>query len=234
MNPPDRYTPSFEDFRIKAKQGNLVPVYREIMADFETPVTAFLKVRKPPYAYLLESVEGGEKWARYSFLGTEPAVVIKGRQNKVEIIEGKKTTVIDEPNDLMSVLRNILDRFKPVEVEGLPRFYGGAVGFMSYETVRYFEQLPDYQKSEIEAPDIFFLITDTLLIFDNIAQKIKVVSNAYLDGVSLEEAYRRAVRKIDSLIKRLRKPLKQPERKRSLATVSSREDPTNDIFSYSK
>jgi anthranilate synthase component 1 len=226
MKTGPEYTPSYEAFCGKSKEGNLIPVYREIMADLETPVTAFMKIKDSPYAYLLESVEGGEKWGRYTFLGSQPHVVIRGTGRTVEILQGRKKKILKNQSDPLGVLRDYMNHFRPVEVEGLPRFFGGAVGYLSYDIVRFFEALPDYHKPGLGLPDLYFLITDTLLIFDSAAQKIKVVSNASLHGTSPEKAYRTAVRRIEGLIAKLRKPVRLPRKiRRSRKTV--REETSN-------
>jgi anthranilate synthase component 1 len=156
---------------------------------------------------LLESIEGGEKWGRYSFIGSSPSLIIRSKGNSIEIIEdGTVTTVTSE--DPLHYLRTTLARFNPVEVTGLPRFFGGAVGYLGYDMVRYFEHLPSSKPATLAAYDAYFLITDTIVIFDNISQKIKVVSNAHLDGeITTEQAYLAAIEKIEKLIKRLRTPL---------------------------
>lgn len=201
------YLPDQTDFATLAAQGNLIPVYREIMADMDTPVSAFKKLDDGNCSFLLESIEGGEKWGRYSFLGSAPTVVIRSKGTTVETIEnGVITTQSDV--DPLKVLQTYLARFTPVEVEGLPRFFGGAVGYLGYDMVRHFESLPTDKPARLQAFDSCFLITDTIVIFDTMQQKIKVVSNAHLDGsLSLEEAYRRATEKIDAIIARLRRPL---------------------------
>ena len=123
MKTPRRYIPSLTEFRLKAKKGNLIPVYREILADLETPVSAFMKIQDSPYCYLLESVEGGEQWARYSFLGCSPATVIIGNQKEIRIIKGGKETLLSNTNNPLEVLRKHLSKFHPVPVNGLPRFF---------------------------------------------------------------------------------------------------------------
>lgn len=200
-------TPDFATFCQLAAHGNLVPVYREIMADMDTPVTAFRKIDDGRYSFLLESIEGGEKWARYSFLGAGPSLVVRSRGNQVEV-ERNGVVEQQEAIDPTTVVREVLSRYKPVEVAGLPRFVGGAVGYLGYDMVRHFEQLPSQRPDSIGAWDSLFMITDSLLIFDNVKQKIQVVATAHLDGTqSLEEAYLQAVVRVDGLVAQLRRPL---------------------------
>ena len=130
------FKPSLEEFKKLSKSGNLIPVYKEILADLDTPVSAYMKISDGDYSFLLESVEGGEKWARYCFLGCDPAVVVssKGRDITVEERGVKKEIKIESGNPLSSI-KKILARYNPVHVPGLPRFSGGAVGFISYDMV---------------------------------------------------------------------------------------------------
>jgi anthranilate synthase component I len=205
------YYPSFDVFKAKASQGNLIPVYREIMADLETPVAAFLKLDRGDYSFLLESVEGGEKWGRYCFLGGEPSIVFQSKGSRVEITRNGHSEVQDGV-DPLDALKRLMQDYHPVEVEGLPRFFGGAVGYLTYDMVRFFERLPDQTVDDLNVPDSMFMITDTIVIFDHMLQKIKVVSNALVDGPP-EKAYQEALAKIDQLIARLRQPVPpQPRR----------------------
>ena len=199
------YYPSFDAFKAKASQGNLIPVYREIMADLETPVAAFLKLDRGDFSFLLESVEGGEKWGRYCFLGGEPSIVFQSKGRRVEITRDGHAEV-QEGVDPLDALKQLMGEFHPVEVEGLPRFFGGAVGYLSYDMVRFFERLPDQTVDDLNVPDSMFMLTDTIVIFDHMLQKIKVVSNALVDGPP-EKAYQQAIAKIEQLIARLRQPL---------------------------
>ncbi|WP_281185450.1 anthranilate synthase component I [Trichlorobacter lovleyi] len=199
--------PDFKDFCQLAQKGNLVPVYREIMADMDTPVTAFRKIDDGCYSFLLESIEGGEKWARYTFLGSSPSLIVRTKGKTVETIEYGVITSQTVADPLDSI-RALLSRFTPVEVPGLPRFFGGAVGYLGYDMVRHFEHLPTQKPALIDAYDAYFLVTDTLIIFDNVSQKIKVVSNAHLGGtVSAEDAYAEALARIEGIIHKLRGPL---------------------------
>jgi anthranilate synthase component I len=199
------YYPSFDEFKAKASLGNLIPVYREIMADLETPVAAFLKLDRGDFSFLLESVEGGEKWGRYCFLGGEPSIIFHSKGSRVEIIRNGHSEV-QERVDPLDALKQLMSEYHPVEVEGLPRFFGGAVGFLTYDMVRFFERLPDRTVDDLNVPDSMFMITDTIVIFDHILQKIKVVSNALVDGPP-EKAYQQAIAKIDELVARLHQPV---------------------------
>lgn len=201
------FFPNLDKFRTLANTGNLIPVYREIMADLDTPVSAFKKLDDGQFSYLLESIEGGEKWGRYSFLGSSPSVVIRSKGNQVEIIKDGIATSRNAP-DPMACIRELLARYTPVEVDGLPRFFGGAVGYLGYDMVRHFEQLPNEKPASLDAFDSYFMITDTIVIFDTMRQKIKVVSNAHIDeGITPQQAYLRATEKIEAIIERLRAPL---------------------------
>jgi len=199
------FKPSFEEFKQKAKSGNLIPVYREILADMDTPVSAFRKIDDQKHSFLLESMEGGEKWARYSFLGSRPSIMVKSFGRTVEITTDGKTKKNTFEQDPLEVVKRVLSAYKPVPDPALPRFFGGAVGFMGYDVVRFFEDLPARDKGGLDIPDMVFMITDTLVIFDNITHMIKVVSNAHIKGKSAEAAYREATKKINSLVKKLKK-----------------------------
>lgn len=201
------FFPPRDIFNTLAEKGNLIPVYREIMADMDTPVSAFRKLDDGRFSYLLESIEGGEKWGRYSFLGSTPSVIIRSKGNLVETISDGNI-VQQETSDPLACIKDLLAKFTPVEVDGLPRFFGGAVGYLGYDMVRHFEHLPTTKPALIDAYDSYFLITDTIVIFDNVRQKIKVVSNAHLNGeISPEVAYDEATKKIEAIVQRLQATL---------------------------
>jgi anthranilate synthase component 1 len=199
------YQPSYEDFCKKAKKGNLVPVYKEILADLETPVSAFLKIDDGKYSYLLESVEGGEKWGRYSFLGTSPFLVIRAKDKRIEIIKNGKKSISDTDENPLLLLKRLLREYKPVSIDGLPPFFGGAVGYLAYDMIRHFEDISLKKRGSLELPDILFMFTDTLLIFDNTRQRIKVVSNALVKEKGTKKAYNDAKAKIDGIIEKLKR-----------------------------
>ncbi|MCE2400348.1 anthranilate synthase component I [Candidatus Poribacteria bacterium] len=198
------YYPTLEEFKEKAKTGNTIPVYRPILADMETPVSAFYKLMPNDYAFLLESVEGGETVARYSFLGSQPSVLFqsKGHHVTIEYLE-KDEKVSTQYEDPLKALEEVMQNYQPVSVDGLPQFHGGAVGFMSYDMVRFVEELPDDTEDELQLPDCFFMIAETILIFDHVNHQIKVVANAHIDG-DLDAAYADAVEKIDALVEKLK------------------------------
>jgi anthranilate synthase component 1 len=203
------YRPSFAEFQELAQKGNLVPVYREILADEETPVSALMKIRSRPYAFLLESVEGGEKWGRYTFLGADPRAVFRVKPGGVEIHENGSVSRMSAGQNPLSCLKELMSRYRPVSPGGLPRFFGGAVGYFSYDMVRYFEKkLAKSRSSAPEVDDAVFLLTHSLLIFDNVRHTIKVVVCACVPDTSkdLEAVYREAVQKVEEIIQDLRRP----------------------------
>jgi len=205
------FHPSRREFERLARRGNLIPVYAEILSDLETPVSAFQRLAGSDYAFLLESVEGGEKWARYSFLGADPQVIFRSKGNRAEIIRGAVAQRLDGFRDALEPLKALLAEYKPVPVPGLPRFFGGAVGYLAYDMVRYFEKLPDATVDELGVWDSHFFITDTLVIFDNVRHTLKVVVNAHLgQGQSPEKTYAKACTRIEGIIARLQAPVAPP------------------------
>ena len=193
------YYPSFEEVQSHVGSANLVPVYREINADLETPVSAYLKVARGPYSFLLESVEGGERIARYSFIGTDPMEVIKTGPNE-------DLGAVDP----LAPVERMLSKYKLADVDYLDKFNGGAVGYISYDAVRYFEKLPTPDVDPLDVPESIFMMTTTYLVFDHVRHKIKVVSHAHLDG-DAEAAYDDATARIDDVIRRLNTQPRLPE-----------------------
>jgi anthranilate synthase component 1 len=200
--------PSLNEFKKLSRRGNLIPVTREIMGDADTPVSAFRKIDRGGHAFLLESVEGGEKWGRYSFVGTEPRLIFRSRGGEAEIIEGGAVRREAVARDPLENLKRLLGAYRPVRVPGVPRFFGGAVGYLSYDLVRFVEKLPDANPDPLDLYDAYFAFTDTLVVFDNVRQKIKVIHNTHVEeGMDREEAYLRATMRIDDLVARLKSPL---------------------------
>lgn len=202
------FCPSFDDFLRLSQQGNLIPLFREILADMETPVSAFKKIDDGQTSFLLESIEGGEKWARYSFLGSGSGRLFRCRGSHYQWLEDGVVVREGEAVDPLVELQAALARYQPVALPELPRFFGGAVGYLGYDMVRHVERLPNANPRQIGAWDSIFFFCDTLLIFDNMRQTIKVVSNGHLKpGADPAEAYAAAGARIENLIQRLRTPL---------------------------
>ena len=198
------YFPGKDEFVKLSKKGNLIPVYKEIAADLETPVSAFLKIDKGDYSYLLESIEGGEKIARFSFLGSCPSLIFRSKGKDIEIIENKKARRFRTNSDPLNEIKKIMRQFRFVPIEGLPRFCGGLVGYTSYDMVRFFEKIPDSNMDDLKVADSIFVLTDTILIFDHVTHKIKIVSNVHVKG-NPSRAYNNATAKIEKIVRMLSK-----------------------------
>jgi len=209
------YSPLYPEFERQAKavappgdkKARIVPVCRQLMADTLTPVSAFQKLGLSGHAFLLESAAGGEKMARYSFLGVEPFMEVKGYGNRMEVLRGTSKETL-ETRDPLAVLEGLVMELPPATCRELPRFSAGAVGYVSYDAVRFIEKLPERAVNDLQLPDLLFMFFDSLVIFDHLNKTIKVVSNAHLgDKKDPSQAYQEATRKIDSIIERLRTPI---------------------------
>ncbi|MGH7972690.1 MAG: anthranilate synthase component I [Limisphaerales bacterium] len=219
------YSPSLPEFLALAERGNLVPVTRRLLADIETPLSAYRKIRGPGEAFLFESVEGGEHLGRYSFVGCNPRAVVRQTGTRVELLENGRVVETREVlgaqlrasagaepstgvRDGLEMVEAVMKRFHPVTVPGLPRFTGGAVGFIGYEFIHDVEPVvPRPPTDELGTPVMYFLIADQLLIFDRVAQTLTVLVNAVLeDATSPTEAYENAVGEIERLVSLLEQP----------------------------
>lgn len=205
-------SPPFAEFEQMAQRGNLIPVHCEVLADLETPVSAFLKLRphapdaaEAGDAFLLESVEGGESLARYSFMGVTARATLKTKGPDVWLREGEDEQhfTLERGRDPLHVIEEWMARFRFVNAPGLPRFCGGAVGYLGYDLVRYFERLPDAPPDDRDIPDCHLLLTDTILIFDSVRHSIRVLNNAYIRG-DIRAAYDEACQKIEATLATLR------------------------------
>lgn len=202
---------SFEQYRELAKPGGVVPVVRELSADVLTPITAFAALAKPPFSFLLESLVGGERWARFTFLGTEPAEAWRYRGGEVNrwTPAGGWQPEGAAP-DPLAHLAGRLRSLRPVSVHGLPRFTGGAVGYLSYDVARTLERLPGGPTDDLGLPDALFVITDALVIIDNAFARAMLVANTHVapnaDRRELSQEYDRATARISTMLDRLRKP----------------------------
>ncbi len=202
--------PTREEFRCVAMPGSLVPVHRDIVADLETPVSAYMKLSKnQQYAFLLESVEKADTIGRYSFLGANPSIVFKSKGRDITITRGGAETSFQSA-DPLAELKKLMDQYHPVKVDGVPGFHGGAVGYMSYDQVRFFEKLPDDNPDLLQLPDLYFMITDTILIFDHVNNLLKIVYNAHVED-AVDASYDEATRRIDEIVRVLKTPLAIPE-----------------------
>lgn len=204
--------PTETEFLKLAKQGNVIPVYGEHVGDLETPVSAYLKLDDGRFSFLLESVSGEERLARFSFVGSRPRwlVTASGRHlERSEFPEGRppRVTRFETHTDPLKEIECLMEQFRAVPVEGLPRFCGGLVGYLGYNVVRFLERLPPHQIDDLKVPDVMLMLADTMTVFDHAEHKILLVANAILDGERPRAAYRNAVRRIDAMARRLRGPL---------------------------
>jgi anthranilate synthase component 1 len=196
--------PDKEEFLRLAGRYNVVPVFREMTADTETPITLFKKVARGPEAFLLESVEGGERWGRYSFIGHRSRLVIRARGGEIEFSSGNHQYTKSEAQPL-TFLKKLMEDYRAVAVTGLPRFFGGLVGYLSYDMVRFFERLPHPKPDDIGMPDAAFMMPEQVIIYDNLTQTIKVVVNCYVpDNVNGNDVYDQAVGQIKETEKLIR------------------------------
>jgi anthranilate synthase component 1 len=211
-------TPTREEFRRLAGEGNLIPVCREVVADLETPVSAYRKIafdqagRARPYSFLLESVEGGENIARYSFLGVDPFMVFVHRDGRGEVRRGDRPPTPVPGTDVFAQIHEVLAQYRPVKLPGLPPFTGGAVGYAAYDVVSEVEpSVVQPAKRPFDVPEALFMITDTILVFDRVRHTIKIIAQAHLeDGSDPDAAYTAAAAKIEELSRRLAQPLTLP------------------------
>ncbi|MCD4779396.1 MAG: anthranilate synthase component I [Candidatus Omnitrophica bacterium] len=213
--------PTKKEFLALTKKGNLIPVYKEILGDLETPVSAYYKLAaKTKFSFLLESVEGEEKIARYSFLASEPELVLKTKGLQASILrrKGRKFTKenISFNNNPLNLIRDIMSQYQFVPVKGLPRFCGGMVGFMSYDTVRFFERLPQKTEDDLKLPDNLFILAKNILIFDHLSHKIKIVKCVDIPGNSTRadkmKIYDQAQAYFNDMRLILKKPLRMNKR----------------------
>jgi anthranilate synthase component 1 len=201
-------SPTLEDYKQHAKIANLVPVMREVLADYDTPVSAYAKLNRGDAAFLLESLEGGETWGRYSILGFRPAIEFRARGRVVEIRRGERTERLERP-DPLAALQELVAEVKAASVPGLPPFSGGAIGMVGYDYVRFLEKLPATLPDDLNHPDLHFVFPDVVLVFDNFRHRLRVVVNTR-PGNAPDRAYRDAVATIDEMLARLAQPVPVP------------------------
>ena len=235
----DRFHPTPEEFLRLAKRGNVIPVYREILADFETPLSAYLKLEGRGPAYLLESVERGERLGRYSFLGSSPGMVLESRGREMWLKGERESRQWTTMTDPLTELKQIMEKYRGVPVPGLPRFSGGFVGYSGYDTVRFFEPVGKEKPDSLNVPDSVWMLADSLVIFDHLEHVMKVVSNAMIPPgpastlkARASAAYQKAVRRIEEMTRKLRQPLwySPPGGKRELDNLPVRSNVARERF----
>jgi len=205
--------PSAREFLALSRKHSLVPVYRTVTADLETPVSAFLRIAaEEPEAFLLESVEGGEHVGRYTFIGVQPYKKMVARGTRITVREGRRETEFD--GDIFAELKKALSGHTPARLPGLPPFTAGAVGFFSYDVVRQIERLPTLAKDELGVPDACLMFFDQVLAFDHVKKEIHLMVTADLQREAREGAYERSVRRLNKMEKRLASALPIRRKKR--------------------
>jgi len=206
---PSKHLPDRDTFLELCSRHNVVPVWREVMADLQTPVAAFLRLDPQPNGFLLESVEGGERWARYSFLGGDAFATVTARRGRVEV-EGTPPVLPQEKEAPLAYIRRLLEAFDAPKLEGLPPLHGGAVGFLGYDVVRELEAIGDEPPDDLGLPDAALILTRTFVVFDHLKQKAFVITNVASPD-DPEDAYCDAQRRCDEVVERLGAPLDLPQ-----------------------
>ena len=211
------YSPSLEEVQELAATGNTIPVFRELPADLETPVSVYLKLRDGGPSFLLESVEKGEQVGRYSFLGVRPPLTLCAQGDQMVVGGADGAELERRQGDPFEAVRDLLAERCPVEVPGLPRFSGGAVGYFGYDTVRFIERLPATAQRKLDIPDMVLMFSDNLVVFDHVKHRLLVIANMLIDGQGpptveqVQIAYADAVARIDEIVSDLRQPLTPPK-----------------------
>jgi anthranilate synthase component 1 len=197
-----RHYPSYEEFVDLARHHTMVPVYRQLVGDTLTPVSAFCKMQEGEWSFLFESVVGGERVGRYSFLGSGPFLRFQAWDRRVQIGTEGKTQELEHA-DPIKLLEEYLARYRAPQLPGLPRFCGGAVGYAGYDAVRYTERLPHPPRDDRQLPDLCFAFHDRMVIFDHINKTIAAVAHAHVDPLDLGRSYQKACARVDQLVERL-------------------------------
>lgn len=196
--------PRIEDFERLAEQGNTIPVYCQLLADNLTPVTAFSAVaRDSQHAFLLESVVGGEKIARYSFLAADPRTTFEATREQVTITAAGGSVIKESSSDPVSRLSQIVSQYRAVHLPELPRFAGGAVGYAGYDVIRYYEPLPDSPTDDRRLPDLLFGLYDTMVVFDHVTKTVLVISHAHVDAEGVRGGYEAACARVAATVEKL-------------------------------
>jgi len=202
-------TPSRLEFRDLAAKGNLIPIFTEFVADYETPIGVFEKIDNGVRSFLLESAEGNDRVGRYSFLGSEPRIYFEARGRHILIEQGGQKQEFETPLDPLAELQRVMGKFRAVTLPDVPPFSGGAVGYMGYDAVRFFEpSVGEAPPDQLGLPDMVFMVTDTFLVFDHRFRSLKIFANAFVDGGKIDEAYELGAGKIRRIVEKLETPTK--------------------------
>ena len=201
--------PSLPDFKELAEKGNLIPIFTEFVADYETPIGVFEKIDNGVRSFLFESAESNDHVGRYSFLGSDPRIYFEARGKHIIIEEDGQRREFESAVDPLTELQRLMARFRAVDLPGLPPFSGGAVGYLGYDAVRFFEPtVGNPPPDQLGLPEMVFLITDTFLVFDHRFRRLKIFANAFVEGTRVEQAYDLAAQKIRRIVDKLEQPTK--------------------------
>src|SRR5437667_9802904 len=204
-------TPPLAEFLQLAKQGNVIPVFAEFLGDCETPISAFQKFNRCPYSFLFESTEKNDVSGRFSFVGFDPRLVIESYGSEIRIVRNGSEERFATTSDPLHELSKLMARHQFVARTKLPRFGGGAVGFLGYEAIRFFEpKVLPAREDDLQLPEMLFMLTGNVLIFDHRLRSLKIVVNTFLDGGSPEKAYARAVESVESIMQQLAEQVDLP------------------------
>src|ERR1700761_4970126 len=225
--------PTAADFQRLSRKHSLVPVYRTLTADLETPVSAFLRIAADePEAFLLESVEGGEHVGRYTFIGIQPYKKMVARGTNITVREGKREHAFT--GDIFEELKRALSGHTPARLPGLPPFTAGAVGFFAYDVVRQIEKLPSVAKDELGVPDACLMFFDQVLAFDHVKKEIHLMVTADLTREKKPGAYERAVQRLNRLERKLAGALPRPAKKKKSITAALKITPRTSKAAFLK
>lgn len=195
------FYPDFSTVKTLAQNYNLIPVTMEVYADMETPISLFKRLEDSDYCFLLESVEGGEKWARYSFIGRNPFLKIRSAEGKT-IIEDKNGGRNQKEGNPIDILKEMMESYKGAVIPGVPRFNGGAVGFFGYDLIRNYERLPNVPEDDLKLPECHFMFADEVIVFDHLKQKIHIIVNMHTGG-NIERNYNTTICRIKDIYKEI-------------------------------
>jgi anthranilate synthase component 1 len=206
-----RLAPTLEEFRELARRANVIPVFVELVADGETPVSAFKKLNRGGYSFLFESTEKNDVSGRFSFVGIEPRMVIQSYGRDISIVQDDVEQQFETTTDPVDEVRKLMARYQFVSHPELPRFAGGSVGFLGYEAIRFFEpKVPVARDDDLRLPEMLFMLTGSVVVFDHRLRSLKIVVNAFLEDGPVEKIYASAARSIDLILRRLEEPVDLP------------------------